>query len=44
MVVERAFGSIKHWFVSGKAPYKRLYRVHAQHLMEDTHIVLSFLF
>ncbi|XOD68225.1 MAG: transposase [Flavobacteriales bacterium Tduv] len=32
-VVERTFGSIKRWFGSGKARYKVLARVHAQHLM-----------
>ncbi|XOD67144.1 MAG: transposase [Flavobacteriales bacterium Tduv] len=33
-VVECTFGSIKRWFRSGKACYKVLARVHAQHLME----------
>ncbi|XOD66909.1 MAG: transposase [Flavobacteriales bacterium Tduv] len=33
-VVERTFGSIKRWFRSGKARYKGLARVHAQHLMD----------
>ncbi|XOD67523.1 MAG: transposase [Flavobacteriales bacterium Tduv] len=33
-VVEPIFGSIKRWFGSGKASYKGLARVHAQHLME----------
>ncbi|XOD66852.1 MAG: transposase [Flavobacteriales bacterium Tduv] len=32
-VVEHTFVSIKRWFGSGKARYKRLNRVHAQHLM-----------
>ncbi|XOD68043.1 MAG: transposase [Flavobacteriales bacterium Tduv] len=32
-VVERTFGSIKRWFGSGKACYKGLARLHAQHLM-----------
>ncbi|XOD68193.1 MAG: transposase [Flavobacteriales bacterium Tduv] len=32
-VVERTFGSIKRWFGSGKARYKGLVRVYAQHLM-----------
>lgn len=33
-VVERTFGSMKRWFASGKARYKSLARVHAQHVME----------
>ncbi|XOD67933.1 MAG: transposase [Flavobacteriales bacterium Tduv] len=34
MVVEHIFGSIKRCFGSDKARYKRLSRVHSQHLME----------
>ncbi|XOD67876.1 MAG: transposase [Flavobacteriales bacterium Tduv] len=33
-VVKHTFSSIKRWFRSGKARYKGLARVHAQHLME----------
>ncbi|XOD68281.1 MAG: transposase [Flavobacteriales bacterium Tduv] len=33
-VVELTFGSIKCWFGSGKARYKGLARVHAEHIME----------
>ncbi|XOD66786.1 MAG: hypothetical protein ACMUEL_01745 [Flavobacteriales bacterium Tduv] len=33
-VVECTFSSIHPWFVPGKACYKGLDRVHAQHLME----------
>ncbi|XOD67297.1 MAG: hypothetical protein ACMUEL_04850 [Flavobacteriales bacterium Tduv] len=33
-VVERASGRIRCWFGSGKARFKRLARMHAQHLMD----------
>ncbi|XOD67585.1 MAG: hypothetical protein ACMUEL_06550 [Flavobacteriales bacterium Tduv] len=31
---ERTFCSIKGWFGSGKARYKKLARVHVQHLID----------
>ncbi|XOD67294.1 MAG: hypothetical protein ACMUEL_04835 [Flavobacteriales bacterium Tduv] len=34
-VVERTYSNIKCWFGSGKARFKRLARVYAQHFMED---------
>ncbi|XOD67392.1 MAG: transposase [Flavobacteriales bacterium Tduv] len=41
-VVERTFSSIKCWFGSGKAHYKRLARVHAQNLMEMLWHIICF--
>ncbi|XOD68201.1 MAG: transposase [Flavobacteriales bacterium Tduv] len=34
-VIERTIGSIKRWFGTGKARYKELSRIHAQHLIMD---------